>query len=88
MKMAGFQCVTLITKIHTYPEGCRIKSEILDMWCLQSPGKMVMKYIKPSSYWSLRNRLEATRIKKVYDPIVFRSRNGETHVTLETEYWL
>ena len=86
--MSGFQCVTLISNIRSYPVGYQMKSEITHMWCLQSPGKMIMKAIKPTTFWSLHNRLEATRSKKVYDPIVERSRTGETHTTLEVEYWL
>lgn len=86
--MAGFQCVTLISNIRTFPAGYQMKSEISHMWCLQSPGRMILKAIKPSTYWSLHNRLEATRSKRVYDPITERSRTGETHTTLEVEYWL
>lgn len=86
--MSGFQCITLISHIRTQSEGFQMKSEITHMWCLQSPGKMVMKAIKPTTYWSLHNRLEATRSKKVYDPIVEHSRTGETHTVLEVEYWL
>lgn len=86
--MGGFQCVTLISIIRTHPDGYHMKSEVNHMWCLQSPGKMIMKAIKPTTFWSLHNRLEATRSKRVYDPIVERSRTGATYTTLEIEYYL